>query len=268
MSHHWDEFSKSLAEEPLPRRESLRRIGAVLAGTVLSPLGLGTAWARGTDPCKAYCNQCAKSQRSQCLAACRACGSAGGQLCGSCGNIYCADLASDPYNCGACGYVCEEPGPYEYGACLNGRCEYACVEGALVCDGYCRLLDRDPYNCGACGNVCGGSNPYCVDGECTACPPGLVLCGDRCVDLLSDRLNCGGCGQDCGPGFVCAGGVCCDPLTQYCGVESCGPGEVLCGGTCVNLNTDFFNCGACGHSCEGIGEYCDNGVCNNVFPSE
>jgi hypothetical protein len=44
MDHLFDEFSKSLAES-VPSRESLRRLGAVLAGAVLSPLGVGTAWA-------------------------------------------------------------------------------------------------------------------------------------------------------------------------------------------------------------------------------
>jgi hypothetical protein len=46
MERFYDEFSKSLAAS-VPRRESLRRMGAVLAGMVLSPLGLGTG---GTDP--------------------------------------------------------------------------------------------------------------------------------------------------------------------------------------------------------------------------
>ena len=49
MDHLFDEFSKSLAES-VPRRESLRRLGAVFAGAVLGPLGLQNAWARGPDP--------------------------------------------------------------------------------------------------------------------------------------------------------------------------------------------------------------------------
>jgi hypothetical protein len=53
MDHLFDEFSKSLAES-VPRRESLRRLGAVFAGAVLSPLGLGTAWAGKADPCAAF----------------------------------------------------------------------------------------------------------------------------------------------------------------------------------------------------------------------
>jgi hypothetical protein len=71
MDHLFDEFSKSLGES-VPRRESLRRLGAVFAGAVLSPLGLGTVWA-GTDPCRAFCKCSNRAQQSQCLTACRAC---------------------------------------------------------------------------------------------------------------------------------------------------------------------------------------------------
>jgi hypothetical protein len=39
MAHFWDEFSKSLAQ-PVPRRESLRRLGIALTATVLAPLGV------------------------------------------------------------------------------------------------------------------------------------------------------------------------------------------------------------------------------------
>jgi len=46
MTYHWDEFSKSLDDKSVPRRESLRRLGAVFAGAVLSPLALDTTgWA-------------------------------------------------------------------------------------------------------------------------------------------------------------------------------------------------------------------------------
>ena len=70
MERLWDEFSKSLAES-VPRRESLRRLGAVFAGAVLSPLGLQTAWARTQDPCKAFCKCRNSKQQSQCLAVCQ-----------------------------------------------------------------------------------------------------------------------------------------------------------------------------------------------------
>src|SRR4029078_1178158 len=80
MNHPFDEFSKSLSQESVPRRESLRRLGLVFVGAVLIPLALGleTASANpetrrwqtrrfrpasvkpskggsGQDPCQAFC---------------------------------------------------------------------------------------------------------------------------------------------------------------------------------------------------------------------
>jgi hypothetical protein len=229
MTHHWDEFSKSLAE-PVPRRESLRRLGIALTATVLSPLGPQFAWAgrhapRQEDPCKAFC-QCRNSrQKDQCLRVCKACNKDTSRLAGSCGNYvccaadqtacggYCTDLAFDPDNCGACGYVCEESGTNEYGACIFGECEYACVEGAVDCDGTCTFLDMDPNNCGACGNVC-PSGQRCLEGVCQDDDPGqgciypFILCGGVCVDPTSDPFNCGGCFSQCAPDEACIGGFC------------------------------------------------------------
>jgi hypothetical protein len=220
MTQQWNEFTKSLAV-PVPRRESLRRMGAVLAGMVLSPLGLGTAWAGGRDPCKSFCRCSNKAQQNQCLAACRACNGDTSRLCGSCGAYaccstwatccsgYCTDLASDFDNCGGCGNLCEAPGPYEDGACVDGACVYECVEGAADCgDGTCTYLGADPDNCGACGNVCAGSTPYCIQGACGDCPPGSAICGGVCTDVLFDGNNCGACGNQCAPLEHCSFGFC------------------------------------------------------------
>src|SRR5262245_15149892 len=139
----FDELSKSLAES-VPRRESLRRLGAVFAGAVLTPLALGTAWAgrnqrRVPDPCTTFCNQrCPKSRRPNCLVWCRACNNDPSRLCGDCWsglrccgtgetcchNHTCHDLENDFVHCSACGNSCAAPGPYEVGACIDGRCEY------------------------------------------------------------------------------------------------------------------------------------------------
>jgi len=213
-----DEFSKLLAES-VPRRESLRLIGAVLAGAVLSPLGLGTAWAAGPDRCRAFCRWCSnKAQRNQCLAACRACNGNTSRLCGSCGaytccptgtaccNGYCADLAHDVYNCGGCGTPCDAPGPYETVACVGGECVYGCVAGALVCNGTCTPVNSDPRNCGACGYVCPGG--ICANGSCGACNFPFIACGGVCVDPTSDRNNCGGCGNQCADDEACISGFC------------------------------------------------------------
>ena len=221
MDHLFDEFSKSLAES-VPRRESLRRLGAVFAGAVLSPLGVGTAWAGRRDPCQAFCKCRTTKQQSQCLAACRACNSNIGRIGGSCGNYvccstaacggmcsdllhdpncgacgnnchalgkaccsgHCADLATDVYNCGSCGTVCATPPPNETVACISGTCVYGCVAGAILCNGTCTPVNSDPDNCGACGNVCGGSTPYCNGGECTE-----TYCNG--ADLNWDSNNCG-----------------------------------------------------------------------------
>jgi hypothetical protein len=239
MDHLFDEFSKSLAES-LPRRESLRRLGAVFAGAVLSPLGLQTAWAGNVDPCAAFCKCANKSQQSQCLTACKACsgdskrigGSCGSYVCcsiasckgvcsnlksdpncGACGNncgaigetccgSYCADLVTDVFNCGRCGTACAAPGPYEYVACVSGQCFYDCVAGAEDCgDGTCTHLDFDPANCGACGNACGGLTPFCTDGICTE-----TYCNG--ADLNWDGNNCGACGYQCQPLEFCSWGAC------------------------------------------------------------
>src|SRR3954468_4477996 len=141
MTNRWDEFSKLLAEESSTRRESLRLLGAALAGAVLSPLGLGTARGAGRpragDPCKTLCRCTNKRQQDACLAACRSCTGATSRLCGSCGTgIICYDLAHDVRNCGACGNTCQ-PGPYETAACASGGCVYSCVQGFLNCNGTC-----------------------------------------------------------------------------------------------------------------------------------
>jgi hypothetical protein len=238
MDHLFDEFSRSPAES-VPRRESLRRLGAVLAGAALSPLGLGAAPARKPDPCANVCKCRNGAQQSQCLTACKACkgdvGRIGGACgsyvccatascrgtcsnlksnpnCGACGNDcraygqaccggYCADLASDVFNCGRCDVACAAPRPYETVACVSGRCVYGCVPGAVVCNGACTNVDVDPHNCGGCGNACGGSTPYCDNGSCTD-----LYCGG--ADLYWDSNNCGECGNRCPPQFACAWGVC------------------------------------------------------------
>ena len=176
-----DELSKLLAAS-VSRRESLRSIGVVLAGAVLSTLGVNTAWAARPDRCTAFCRSCpTRTKRNQCVAACRACNGNTSRLCGSCG-----------------AYTC-------------------CPTSATCCNGTCTDLNSDFYNCGACGYVC-PAGTECVNGSCVVspCPPGYTLCGGVCVDTLSDGQNCGGCGQACPQGWVCFVGSCCNPTAACC----------------------------------------------------
>jgi hypothetical protein len=174
-----DEFSKMLAGS-VSRRESLRRIGAVLAGAVLGSLGTGTAWAARPDRCGAFCRGCSsKAQRNQCLAACRACNGNTSRLCGTCGSFAC------------------------------------CPTSSACCSGTCTAVNSDPHNCGACGNVCPASTPDCVQGTCSAhtssCGGGLTLCYGLCRDLNNENVFCGTtCANavSCPFGTACTGGVC------------------------------------------------------------
>jgi hypothetical protein len=272
MTHHWDEFSKSLAEKSVPRRESLRLLGAALAGALLSPLGVRTAWAGG-DPCKAFCNRFPRAQRTSCLAACQACSGDTSRLCGSGGALsccatgttccsgICTSLANDFDNCGACGAPCDYPGPYEDGACVDGHCFYSCVPGAVDCGGTCTDLADDFDNCGACGAPCDYPGPYedgaCVDGRCLYwCVEGAVVCDGTCASLDWDSNNCGACGNICPESTpYCNQGVCVanDPNPDNCG--GCPEGEVCYDGYCCDPgctpdNPSYPNCGTvCGNPC-------------------
>lgn len=228
MDHLFDEFSKSLVES-VPRRESLRRLGALFAGAVLSPLGMDSAWGGpkprgGSDPCQAVCKCGNAKQQNQCLKVCRACQSDTSRTCGTCGSYvccaagqsccsgHCTSLQNDVQNCGGCSRNCGAPAANQSVACTGGLCTYNCVAGAEDCgNGTCTFLDSDPDNCGACGNVCPDSAPVCMSGTCSTeavCVFPFVSCGGVCVDPTSDPENCGGCGVQCAASEACIFGFC------------------------------------------------------------
>jgi hypothetical protein len=246
MTHPFDEFSKSLANESVPRRESLRRMGAAVVGALFASLTLGVQTASANpdnrqprnrrrrartaaakkanskNSCNAFCNRCAtKAQRKQCLDACQMCGNDPRRLNGGCGN-----------------YVC-------------------CGAGQTFCGGRCVDLNNDSNNCGTCGNICGGGTA-CVNGTCTGggneCPDGQTRCGDVCVNLSTDDSNCGACGNVCQNGATCSNGICSG------GGEDCPSGTARCNGVCINILSDNGNCGACGNVCPS-GYVCSSGAC-------
>lgn len=247
-----------------------------------------------------HCGACGKvcGSEERCLrGACLCLGSSGSVA--SCGDDEtccpgledpCADLSSDPQNCGACGLSCGSGEPCVDGMCVCGsatalggvcapgeaccgdpaQCQAAegcvcgrslCGAGQACCSGpqggqLCASTWRDNDNCGACGVTCEGGE-LCRSGQCT-CQNGRGDCnanaGDGCEAVFAvDRSNCGGCGQGCSPGEVCNGlGQC---------SATCARGFTLCDGVCVNLASSTLHCGACGNACPS-GEVCNGaGAC-------
>jgi hypothetical protein len=121
-----------------------------------------------------------------------------------CGDL-CADLGSDPWNCGGCGHACR---PDQM--CSSGLC--ACSGFLTDCGGVCVDITSSPMNCGGCGIAC-PEGLVCSGGSCMeGCGEGLVDCGGACVDITSSPMNCGGCGIACpgasGADPACQGSTC------------------------------------------------------------
>jgi len=115
----------------------------------------------------------------------------------ACNNSYCADLANDVENCGACGAICE--GAY----CMGGDCYYPpdCVGcGQFITDGQgplCPGTSQDLYdslvNC-VCAGVC---TFQCSDNICTG-----QTATDSCITCVQDTVNgCGNVFNECANDF-------------------------------------------------------------------
>lgn len=73
---------------------------------------------------------------------------------------YCANLTTDPINCGTCGNTCLGGKICTSGVCCNGDQQ--------ACSGACTRVASDPNNCGTCGKVCPANTPFCSAGACIA----------------------------------------------------------------------------------------------------
>ena len=96
----------------------------------------------------------------------------------------CADLRTNPTNCGGCGNACTGSQ-----ACLLGRCVLSCPMRTTDCGGSCANLNGDRNNCGACGTVCGAGDT-CAMGRCVCNTAiGNTDCGAVCTNLHTDRAD-------------------------------------------------------------------------------
>jgi hypothetical protein len=176
----------------------------------------------------------------------------------------CADVATDPRNCGRCEKSCLGS---EY--CSKGLCVTACAQGETKCGQSCVNLGTDRANCGVCGKACAGAEE-CMNGFCKCTSPNKV-CDGTCQSLTNNRSNCGACGTRCVNQLVCKTRECgCSGSKQVCpnmptvcvsNLNDCCPGDsVWCNDHCVNLKTDNNNCGSCGKNCSST-QRCSGGTC-------
>ena len=210
----------------------------------------------------------------QCVSAC-----SGGtpDKCGS----SCANLQTDPRNCGTCGNDCTRLPHVNAGSaisCSAGKCVLgsgACVTGWENCDvaastGCEADLSRTD-TCGACNVTCGAGKVCSSSGgtfQC-ACPLSMPsMCGSACINLQTDSQNCGSCGHSCaslpnlkaGAPVSCAGGQCMilagSCATGYGNCSTSNPDD-----GCETMVSSNQNCGACNATCSG-GKTCQNYTCS------
>lgn len=142
--------------------------------------------------------------------------------------MVCANLSTDPKNCGAPNAACADGEICSSGACACGTGS-ACGSDQACCGGTCVDIQTDADNCGGCniacraGENCGagqcrcGTGPACVPPS-SGFPPmlGQSCCNGACVQNSDTSCNCAACdvasGESCVVPFIIPGlssEVCC-----------------------------------------------------------
>lgn len=160
-----DDLARLLSAR-LPRRTPLVAIGLVAFGAITRPDRDAVAKKKKRrKKCKSGTKKCGK----KCIPNNECCGGCGNKVC--CDGI-CADLATDPSNCGACNRQCSRD------VCVNGACE--CVLFGAPCPSGCtcsRSNDSSKF-------ACVGPITATPCSEDTDCGLGAIclaaIGGDRC----------------------------------------------------------------------------------------
>jgi hypothetical protein len=195
-----DELAKGLASGTISRRKVLRWVGSALVGGVLASVP-GVAWAAKPAPCPSgvKCGRnCCPNVSFACSKGKCAC-PPGTTLC----NGNCADLQSDPNNCGSCGNTC--PSGQQ---CRNGDCLDFCPAGDVYCC-QCSYVAPDNPNV-ILASLCQSSttcNSFDCSEFCQAnTPPGMVQ-GGQGVGCHNQTTNPGQT-VVCGPFPSVTGTIC------------------------------------------------------------
>jgi hypothetical protein len=195
-------------------------------------------------------------------------------LCNPGPDAYCADLTSDPDNCGECGAGCASA-LHAIATCTGGVCGLRCESGFvdLDGDGGCECAVTGSEICDGMDNDCNGgiddgfpcplgSSPESCNDPVTSCA-GLKTCLDDCTwsDCQNEAWQCipgatESCPEGCGASRTCTESCAWGPCEGGCS----GDMPDCCGGTCTSILTDPLNCGACGNPC-GTGSMCCDGSC-------
>ena len=186
----------------------------------------------------------------------------------------CANLLTDPENCGSCGKSCADEWPQQWtdegftyeganieAVCAQAECTFMCADAET---GPQDLIEDD-NNCGACGNVCdsGAVNSVqeaCVEAQCFCVltpngEDGILgsACGDRCT------VTGANCGEGCCPAV--ANGRTAVPanneqlqLSYRLDLERAQGVQIVPGDDCDNLNIQlvrYFDNGLVGGISQG-----------------